>query len=74
MNASDLTETCELDRIVMTSWKFDDLNNVSLSEIHESLLYGFELKLCWECMTTKWGKNAKRIKFVLNIFVNTHTS
>ncbi|KAH6784051.1 hypothetical protein C2S52_009010 [Perilla frutescens var. hirtella] len=44
MNASDVTEMCRVELIVLTSWKFKDLNtNISLSEIHHSLLYGFQL-------------------------------
>ncbi|XP_042032035.1 LEAF RUST 10 DISEASE-RESISTANCE LOCUS RECEPTOR-LIKE PROTEIN KINASE-like 2.3 isoform X4 [Salvia splendens] len=43
MSASELPHMCRLDLIAMTSWHFHDLKNVSLSEIHHSLLYGFEL-------------------------------
>ncbi|KAH6764397.1 hypothetical protein C2S51_015646 [Perilla frutescens var. frutescens] len=43
MYASEVLETCGVDLIVMTSWKFKDSNNVSLSEINHALLYGFEL-------------------------------
>ncbi|KAH6806831.1 hypothetical protein C2S51_027939 [Perilla frutescens var. frutescens] len=54
MEASEVPQTCVIDLIVMTSWnrfvdKFMDWNsnnNVSLSEIHQSLLYGFELTFC----------------------------
>ncbi|KAL1531990.1 LEAF RUST 10 DISEASE-RESISTANCE LOCUS RECEPTOR-LIKE PROTEIN KINASE-like 2.3 isoform X1 [Salvia divinorum] len=50
LNASELPHLCTLDLIVTTSWPgFKDLNNVSLSEIHQSLLYGFELVFCSEC-------------------------
>ncbi|KAH6812482.1 PR5-like receptor kinase [Perilla frutescens var. frutescens] len=42
-NVSALKVSCRVDLTVMTSWKFKDSNNVSLSEIHDSLLYGFEL-------------------------------
>ncbi|KAH6812848.1 hypothetical protein C2S51_021866 [Perilla frutescens var. frutescens] len=42
-NVSALKVSCQVDLTVMTSWKFKDSNNVSLSEIHDSLLYGFEL-------------------------------
>ncbi|KAH6801411.1 hypothetical protein C2S52_001875 [Perilla frutescens var. hirtella] len=48
MTASEVPQTCQIDLIVMTSWnKFMDSN--SLSEIHHSLLYGFELHICIEC-------------------------
>ncbi|KAH6804212.1 hypothetical protein C2S51_032459 [Perilla frutescens var. frutescens] len=59
MNASEVAETCGLELIVMASRKkFKDLKNVSLSEIHQSLLYGFELyysnyRSPFE--KTKWG-------------------
>lgn len=43
MQASDVMNMCRVDLIMLTSWKFKDSDNVSLSEIHESLLYGFEL-------------------------------
>ncbi|KAL8537975.1 hypothetical protein ACS0TY_000066 [Phlomoides rotata] len=48
MNASDVRDDmCRIDVIAMTSWEFEDLKNVSVSEIHESLLYGFELSWFW---------------------------
>ncbi|KAG6412623.1 hypothetical protein SASPL_125306 [Salvia splendens] len=54
MNASEVPYTCGVDLIAMTSWyNFKDLNNVSLSEILESLLYGFELRICPWCETSK---------------------
>ncbi|KAL1553113.1 LEAF RUST 10 DISEASE-RESISTANCE LOCUS RECEPTOR-LIKE PROTEIN KINASE-like 2.5 [Salvia divinorum] len=50
MKASEMPHTCVVGLIAMTSWyNFKDLNNVSLSEIHESLLYGFELTTCPRC-------------------------
>ncbi|XP_042032789.1 probable receptor-like protein kinase At5g39020 isoform X2 [Salvia splendens] len=49
MNASEVPHLCGLDLIAMTSWHFHDLKNVSLSEIHHSLLYGFELTFCNDC-------------------------
>ncbi|KAL1531987.1 LEAF RUST 10 DISEASE-RESISTANCE LOCUS RECEPTOR-LIKE PROTEIN KINASE-like 2.3 isoform X1 [Salvia divinorum] len=50
LNASEVPHLCRLDLIVMTSWpEFKDLGNVSLSEIHQSLLYGFELVFCPSC-------------------------
>ncbi|KAL1553080.1 LEAF RUST 10 DISEASE-RESISTANCE LOCUS RECEPTOR-LIKE PROTEIN KINASE-like 2.7 isoform X1 [Salvia divinorum] len=54
MDASEVPYTCGADLIAMTSWhKFKDLNNVSLSEIHESLVYGFELSIiCPWCGTS----------------------
>ncbi|KAL1553115.1 LEAF RUST 10 DISEASE-RESISTANCE LOCUS RECEPTOR-LIKE PROTEIN KINASE-like 2.7 [Salvia divinorum] len=54
MKVSELPYTCGVDLIVMTSWyNFKDLSNVSLSEIHESLLYGYELTICPWCGTSK---------------------
>ncbi|KAL1531994.1 hypothetical protein AAHA92_32068 [Salvia divinorum] len=60
MNASEVPHLCGLDLIAMTSWEFRDLDNVSLSEIHRSLLYGFELAFCTVCpaslsSTTWWS-------------------
>ncbi|XP_057798663.1 LEAF RUST 10 DISEASE-RESISTANCE LOCUS RECEPTOR-LIKE PROTEIN KINASE-like 2.4 isoform X2 [Salvia miltiorrhiza] len=50
LNASELPPLCGVEVIVMTSWQeFKDLNNVSLLEIHQSLLYGFELTVCPWC-------------------------
>ncbi|KAL8486885.1 hypothetical protein ACS0TY_023541 [Phlomoides rotata] len=53
MNATDVGDNCSVDLIVLTSWNFKDVKNVSLSEIHQSLLYGFELSLssqvCTQC-------------------------
>ncbi|KAG6410020.1 hypothetical protein SASPL_128067 [Salvia splendens] len=53
MMASEMPYTCGVYIIVMTSWDFKDLNNVSLLEIHESLLYGFELRICPSCGLSK---------------------
>ncbi|XP_047966710.1 LEAF RUST 10 DISEASE-RESISTANCE LOCUS RECEPTOR-LIKE PROTEIN KINASE-like 2.1 isoform X2 [Salvia hispanica] len=48
--ASELPHLCELDLMEKTSWPgFEDLTNVSLSQIHQSLLYGFELYFCNRC-------------------------
>ncbi|KAH6806836.1 hypothetical protein C2S51_027944 [Perilla frutescens var. frutescens] len=53
MNASEVPQTCGIDLIVMTSWKkimdWNSNNNVSLSKIHDALLYGFELTFCRWC-------------------------
>ncbi|KAH6758253.1 hypothetical protein C2S51_018488 [Perilla frutescens var. frutescens] len=58
MMASEVPQTCKIDLIVMTSWgKFNNSNNsLSLSEIHHSLLYGFELIICTDCRkpSTLW--------------------
>ncbi|CAI9762476.1 unnamed protein product [Fraxinus pennsylvanica] len=43
LNVTDVRDMCSIDIIVMTSWPFKDANNLSLSEIRGSLLYGFEL-------------------------------
>ncbi|KAG6412604.1 hypothetical protein SASPL_125287 [Salvia splendens] len=53
LRPADVEHMCTVDSIVATSWNFTDLNNVSLSEIHQSLLYGFKLSwfyfLCQNC-------------------------
>ncbi|KAL8538029.1 hypothetical protein ACS0TY_000114 [Phlomoides rotata] len=58
MNASDVRQMCRVDRISLTSWKFRDLKNVSVAEIHESLLYGFQMSWfsfrCIECKPGEW--------------------
>ncbi|KAH6804776.1 hypothetical protein C2S51_033023 [Perilla frutescens var. frutescens] len=43
----DVGYMCTVDFVAATSWDFGDLRNVSVSEIHQSLLYGFELS--WVC-------------------------
>ncbi|KAH6783165.1 hypothetical protein C2S52_008124 [Perilla frutescens var. hirtella] len=70
MNASEVPQTCELEVIVMTSWKkFKGLNsNVSLSEIHDSLLYGFELDYGWS-QTTMLGLLVSFLLMILGIFI-----
>ncbi|KAH6797883.1 hypothetical protein C2S52_022437 [Perilla frutescens var. hirtella] len=70
MMPSEVPKTCRIDLTVMTSWKkFKDSNsnnNISLSEIHHSILYGFELTFCPECVYSMWGKNIARFyKFAL---------
>ncbi|KAL8550920.1 hypothetical protein ACS0TY_000121 [Phlomoides rotata] len=42
MNVTDVGDNCTL-YITATSWAFKDLEKVSVSEIHDSLLYGFQL-------------------------------
>lgn len=49
MMASDLRENCTLHSSVLTSWKFKDLENIPVSEIHDSLLYGFRLSILSGC-------------------------
>lgn len=57
MNASEVPRTCGVGVMVMTSWEFEDLNNVSLSEIHRSLMYGLELYFCSDGNSQNyWGK------------------
>ncbi|XP_022844094.1 uncharacterized protein LOC111367444 [Olea europaea var. sylvestris] len=43
LKASDVRDMCSIDFSVPTSWPFKNVNNISLSDIHSSLLYGFEL-------------------------------
>ncbi|XP_047965008.1 uncharacterized protein LOC125209454 isoform X1 [Salvia hispanica] len=50
---------CKLDLIIVTTWPgFTHVKNVSLSEIHQSLLYGLDLNFCSSCRitTTAWEK------------------
>ncbi|KAL2527430.1 Protein kinase domain-containing protein [Abeliophyllum distichum] len=68
LNVSDVRDMCSIDLIVMTSWPFKDVNNILLSEIHGSLIYGFELswfavnsdckkeKPCTLCYSIRRGK------------------
>ncbi|XP_047963721.1 LEAF RUST 10 DISEASE-RESISTANCE LOCUS RECEPTOR-LIKE PROTEIN KINASE-like 2.4 [Salvia hispanica] len=42
MKVSEMPHTCKAGVMVMTFGDFKNLSNVSLSEIHEALLYGFE--------------------------------
>ncbi|XP_047970901.1 uncharacterized protein LOC125214071 isoform X2 [Salvia hispanica] len=74
LNAYEIPHLCTLDLIVMTSWQeFKDLNSssyVSLSQIHQSLLYGFELEICLWCKTSLlWGICAC-LPFTLFVFVS----
>ncbi|KAL8538026.1 hypothetical protein ACS0TY_000111 [Phlomoides rotata] len=52
MNVTDVGDMCTV-YPTLTSWAFKDLENVSVSEIHDSLLYGFQLywnhPSCIEC-------------------------
>nr|GMD55078.1 LEAF RUST 10 DISEASE-RESISTANCE LOCUS RECEPTOR-LIKE PROTEIN KINASE-like 2.1 [Ipomoea batatas] len=47
LNASDLRISCQVDLITMTSWRIQEnmseINATSLLEIHDALMYGFEL-------------------------------
>ncbi|KAL2479175.1 Protein kinase superfamily protein [Forsythia ovata] len=60
LNVSDVRDMCSIDLIVMTSWPFKDVNNISLSEIHGSLIYGFELS--WYSVKISYCKNKKSCK------------
>ncbi|KAL2550726.1 Protein kinase domain-containing protein [Forsythia ovata] len=57
---SDVRDMCSIDLIVMTSWPFKDVNNISLSEIHGSLIYGFELS--WYAVKIKYCRKNKSCK------------
>ncbi|KAL1532013.1 LEAF RUST 10 DISEASE-RESISTANCE LOCUS RECEPTOR-LIKE PROTEIN KINASE-like 2.1 isoform X2 [Salvia divinorum] len=62
--ASEVPHTCGLDLIEKTTWPgFVDLKNVSHSEIHQSLLYGFDLCYCYHCYEkpTIWGQLLDRL-------------
>nr|GMD49622.1 LEAF RUST 10 DISEASE-RESISTANCE LOCUS RECEPTOR-LIKE PROTEIN KINASE-like 2.1 [Ipomoea batatas]GMD53698.1 LEAF RUST 10 DISEASE-RESISTANCE LOCUS RECEPTOR-LIKE PROTEIN KINASE-like 2.1 [Ipomoea batatas] len=60
LNASDLRISCQVERITMSSWRIQEnvseINVTSLVEIHDALMYGFELywfrALCDHC---RWG-------------------
>ncbi|KAL1532003.1 hypothetical protein AAHA92_32075 [Salvia divinorum] len=59
IKASELPHMCKFDLIIATTWPgFTYGKNVSLSEIHQSLLYGFDLTFCSGCgfTTTAWEK------------------
>nr|GLL38858.1 LEAF RUST 10 DISEASE-RESISTANCE LOCUS RECEPTOR-LIKE PROTEIN KINASE-like 2.1 [Ipomoea trifida] len=46
LNASDLRTSCRVELITMTSWRIQEnvsYHKVSLLEIHDALMYGFEL-------------------------------
>ncbi|XP_057798685.1 LEAF RUST 10 DISEASE-RESISTANCE LOCUS RECEPTOR-LIKE PROTEIN KINASE-like 2.5 [Salvia miltiorrhiza] len=54
MRLADVEYMCTIVSVVATAWNFKVLKNVSLSEIHQSLLYGFTLSwssnfLCRKC-------------------------
>nr|GMD55079.1 LEAF RUST 10 DISEASE-RESISTANCE LOCUS RECEPTOR-LIKE PROTEIN KINASE-like 2.1 [Ipomoea batatas] len=57
LNASDLRISCQVERITMSSWRIQEnvseINVTSLVEIHDALMYGFELywfrALCDHC-------------------------
>ncbi|XP_042033960.1 uncharacterized protein LOC121780409 isoform X3 [Salvia splendens] len=52
--ASEVPHLCTLDLLVFTSWSgFGDFTNVSFSQIQQSLLYGFELRFCYDCYIKK---------------------
>lgn len=56
MAASDIGYKCSVDLIAMTSWKFKSFKNVTLSEVHDALLYGFELSwFQFRCIECKGG-------------------
>ena len=71
MKVSDLPYACGVDLIVMTSSDFKDFDNVSLSQIHEALLYGFQLYICPYCrnpeflLLISWGKQEELMHLVL---------
>lgn len=46
MRVRDIENMCTLESIYTTSWNFSALNNISVSEIRQSLLYGYDLTWC----------------------------
>ncbi|XP_073064276.1 rust resistance kinase Lr10-like [Primulina eburnea] len=42
-NVSYLRDMCTINNVIMSSFPLKDENNISLAEIHDALLYGFEL-------------------------------
>ncbi|KAL1532007.1 LEAF RUST 10 DISEASE-RESISTANCE LOCUS RECEPTOR-LIKE PROTEIN KINASE-like 2.5 [Salvia divinorum] len=59
IRASEVPHTCGAVLMLFTSWPgfMDPKENVSLSEIHLSLLYGFELHFCSSCgFKTAWDR------------------
>ena len=68
VKASEVPHMCRLDQIVLTSWQeFIDVKNVSLSQIHQSLLYGFELNFCYRNCSEKPTKLGKKANLVFNV-------
>ncbi|XP_057798690.1 probable receptor-like protein kinase At5g20050 isoform X2 [Salvia miltiorrhiza] len=64
MRLADVEYMCTIVSVVKTSWNFRDLNNVSLSEIHQSLLYGFNLS--W------WGLACRKCNIADGCYVDQH--
>jgi hypothetical protein len=42
-NAADVVDSCQIERMVPTSWPRNDDRHVSCSDVHNKLVYGFEL-------------------------------
>ncbi|KAL8538021.1 hypothetical protein ACS0TY_000106 [Phlomoides rotata] len=74
MNVTDVGDNCTL-YFTHTSWAFKDLEKVSVSEIHDSLLYGFQLswnrglsnciefkdlELAWRCPRNEFEVGSSR--------------
>ncbi|XP_042032942.1 cysteine-rich receptor-like protein kinase 41 isoform X2 [Salvia splendens] len=54
MRVKDIGHMCTLDTVLATSWDFANWYNVSLSEIHQYLLYGFNLN--WNGLICSYGQ------------------
>ncbi|KAL1532012.1 LEAF RUST 10 DISEASE-RESISTANCE LOCUS RECEPTOR-LIKE PROTEIN KINASE-like 2.1 isoform X2 [Salvia divinorum] len=70
--ASEVPHTCGLDLIEKTTWPgFVDSKNVSLSQIHQSLLYGFDLYFCYNCNEKPkiWGQLLFRLEYNLYLII-----
>ncbi|KAL8537998.1 hypothetical protein ACS0TY_000086 [Phlomoides rotata] len=59
MNVTDVGDNCTVGPTVLTSRAFKDLENVSVSEIHDSLLYGFQLRWFSNCIECNGGWSYK---------------
>ncbi|XP_057777064.1 rust resistance kinase Lr10-like isoform X4 [Salvia miltiorrhiza] len=66
MAPSEIPHSCSVDVVAFTSW-MEFREYYSLSEIHQSLLYGFELRTCdsWRIgcrrTTSNWGDKFKNL-------------
>ncbi|XP_050385662.1 rust resistance kinase Lr10-like [Argentina anserina] len=55
MTVGDLENGCSIDSRVPTTWTYGDDQNVSYQDIHDQMVYGFELVGFYGCNGSQWS-------------------
>ncbi|XP_060195930.1 rust resistance kinase Lr10-like isoform X2 [Lycium barbarum] len=68
MNASEVIDGCRAEFIGLTSWpNIEGDNNISLSDFHQAISYGFELRYMGRTSVIEWISLYSTAKFVIGL-------